>query len=570
MKIFTKILYGIMAFLGVMLLLIIASAINPKISQAIGSVFPSEVHVSLPSLPKVEIKLPHFGKKTDAANADTTENTLQDDSAVEETSSSDMPAETDQGEGSSGSTSSSGDLNGTEILPVVGEQSTDIDDAQAESTEDASSPDSFTLTPAELELLKMSGVNKNLVPTYLRPSEDYVEAPDGVEVGGFVNISGTFETVDPFQADELRGTVGEGYTGQGLTFDATYYPYYHMLDDVGKALYKQIYSNALELYSPFSPAVKCSPYQLNNAFEAVYCDHPELFWVDAGFYGWATYGGEVLQAELAFLPTATDLTIARNRFNSEITKIINGAKGSDYNKEKYVHDALADCVIYDLYSDMNQSAYSAAVSGRTVCAGYARAMQYVLQQLSIPCYFCHGYAGEPHAWNIVCLDGEYYNVDVTWDDHGDEIIYDYFNKTDADFRSNHVRRDLSVYLPACQGTEYRGLEDKSYYPASILSDGTHNIADYGLTDSDMLPSLSSYNDDCRQQIIDHGTGSYTFWNAVTDKAVLDEIDTQFDSDENLPFMSNLPFNWSDYRIHVEYYALSNGGYAIQNIVKINQ
>ena len=65
-----------------------------------------------------------------------------------------------------------------------------------------------------------------------------------------------------------------------------------------------------------------------------------------------------------------------------------------------------------------------------------------------------------------------------------------------------------------------------------------------------------------------GKGSYTFWNAVTDGSVLNEIDAEYDRKENLPFLSGLTFDWTSYRIHVEYYALSNGGYAIQNIVRI--
>lgn len=109
---------------------------------------------------------------------------------------------------------------------------------------------------------------------------------------------------------------------------------------------------------------------------------------------------------------------------------------------------------YDLTADMNQSAYSALVNGKSVCAGYARAYQYLLQQLGIPCYYCTGYSGGDHAWNIVKLEDGYYNVDVTWDDAA-AIRYDYFNKTDADFASTHVRQNLSVYLPACNGTAYR-------------------------------------------------------------------------------------------------------------------
>ena len=100
---------------------------------------------------------------------------------------------------------------------------------------------------------------------------------------------------------------------------------------------------------------------------------------------------------------------------------------------------------------MNQSAYSAVVNHETVCAGYARAFQFLLQQYGIPCYLCVGYAGEPHAWNIVCLDGKYYNVDVTWDDTEEEsgVSYDWYNRSDADYATTHLRQGLSVNLPPC-------------------------------------------------------------------------------------------------------------------------
>ena len=36
--------------------------------------------------------------------------------------------------------------------------------------------------------------------------------------------------------------------------------------------------------------------------------------------------------------------------------------------------------------------------------------------------------------------------------------YDYFNKTDADYADSHIRQELSVYLPPCDGQAYRNLE----------------------------------------------------------------------------------------------------------------
>ena len=71
------------------------------------------------------------------------------------------------------------------------------------------------------------------------------------------------------------------------------------------------------------------------------------------------------------------------------------------------------------------------------------------------------------------LDDGYYNVDVTWDD-ADTIRYDYFNKTDADFASTHVRQNLSVYLPACNGSAYRqeSAADDGQQPSGVNVDET--------------------------------------------------------------------------------------------------
>ena len=82
-----------------------------------------------------------------------------------------------------------------------------------------------------------------------------------------------------------------------------------------------------------------------------------------------------------------------------------------------MHDYLTNTIQYVSGSLYNQSAYSAIVNGKTVCAGYAHAFQYCMQKLGIPAAYIVGYAkGEAHAWNILCLDGEYYGMDVTWDD----------------------------------------------------------------------------------------------------------------------------------------------------------
>jgi transglutaminase/protease-like cytokinesis protein 3 len=146
-----------------------------------------------------------------------------------------------------------------------------------------------------------------------------------------------------------------------------------------------------------------------------------------------------------------ELPQARERFLEEAGKIIEAASllESDYEKEKYVHNALLELIEYDEEAEMNQNAYGAIVDGRCVCAGYSRAFQYILNELQIPVYYVTGISQETdHAWNIVRIGGKYYNVDLTWDDQTPDR-YLCFNRSDPVFAQDHERSDLARKLPAC-------------------------------------------------------------------------------------------------------------------------
>ena len=111
------------------------------------------------------------------------------------------------------------------------------------------------------------------------------------------------------------------------------------------------------------------------------------------------------------------------------------------------------------YNSLDQSAYSSVVLDNTVCAGYARCFQYLMQLVEVPTYNCHGWGGsERHAWNIIKLDDGFHNVDCTWDDS--LAGYDYFNLSDAENKS-HRRMEFSVYLPPCVSSDYKPASGKN-------------------------------------------------------------------------------------------------------------
>lgn len=108
-----------------------------------------------------------------------------------------------------------------------------------------------------------------------------------------------------------------------------------------------------------------------------------------------------------------------------------------------LHDRLTEMIAYDYdsaatanftgKSRFNEAwtVYGAFVEKRAVGEGYALAMKYLCDRLSIPCRVIRGrFNGEEHAWNIVELGENWYHLDAAADDISG--TYDYFLKNDAD------------------------------------------------------------------------------------------------------------------------------------------
>lgn len=380
----------------------------------------------------------------------------------------------------------------------------------------------LSLDPADEETniphAEGAGIEPGIVSEYTPPDETAVIVPENLAgKTGYQQIQEENRQIEEEEARQLQDQLGIGDAGDGLTFDSRFYPYYEMLDEKGQHLYRQIYANANQLYQVFAPVEQVTAGQLRNVFAAVYNDHPELFWLDTAYSCKSRGNGQCVEIDLKFNRLAQNLDNAKQLFNDNANQILAQAQTLPdfYGREKAVHDALIDKITYDMGAEMNQSAYSAMVNNRTVCAGYARAFQYLLQQLGIPCYYCTGYAGESHAWNIVELPDGYYNVDTTWDDT-EEGSYEYFNKTDADYAGTHVRKELSVYLPPCNGQSFRNLE-----PEPALEDGRRSLEEAGFTEEQIISDLPSYHTDCYDQVVSNGTGSYTFYNVIEGEALLE-------------------------------------------------
>jgi transglutaminase/protease-like cytokinesis protein 3 len=114
---------------------------------------------------------------------------------------------------------------------------------------------------------------------------------------------------------------------------------------------------------------------------------------------------------------------------------------SDYEKVKAIHDYIINRVSYDT-TLIGNSAYDALINKSAVCEGYAMAAYRMFTEAGLEARIISGFGnGVPHAWNIVKVEGKWYNIDLTWDDpvtsNGTSVItYDYFLKNAKDF-SDH-------------------------------------------------------------------------------------------------------------------------------------
>lgn len=140
---------------------------------------------------------------------------------------------------------------------------------------------------------------------------------------------------------------------------------------------------------------------------------------------------------------------------------------SDLEKELALHDYLVVHTNYDYENFISDSVpeeahqpYGVLINKVAVCDGFARTMQILLNMVGIESEFVRGVSyGETgwfgHAWNVVKIDGEYYHLDVTFNNidkdgekiEKDSISHKYFNISDRQISFDH-RWENSVY-PAC-------------------------------------------------------------------------------------------------------------------------
>lgn len=231
--------------------------------------------------------------------------------------------------------------------------------------------------------------------------------------------------------------------------------YYNRLSEDEKAVYDQIYEALCSCAESTGALVRDIHYdRCGELLNIVIDDNPDIFWT-ANPPGAISYGSDGLAKNVIFKYCMTPSEVKRRKKQIEkaVKPFLKGIKPSmsDYEVALRAHENIVELIDYDSLGieeqerdpnrnskpDNLRSVYGVFVEGKAVCAGYARAYQYLLNRLGIECSYVIGpcHSGEWHAWNLVKLEGDYYYVDVTFDDRTNtdsrksgnaEVSYDYF------------------------------------------------------------------------------------------------------------------------------------------------
>ena len=224
-----------------------------------------------------------------------------------------------------------------------------------------------------------------------------------------------------------------GSPGPGYNFS------YNNLNTKLQKVYRYLYSkksdmidcNQIELVGLKNTVGSLTKSEINKVFMALIEDKPEFHYIctrkigsNIRIYNWSitsnyikfTFKDKKMREELASI-------------NSTANTVIKNAKRqtSTYQKIKYVHDWLCNNLTYKV----NGAGIEGFILKKGQCFTYSQMFQYIMNQLDIDCIHIEGLARNSrlygsHTWNQVYVNGQWYLIDVCWDDPETGFHYKYF------------------------------------------------------------------------------------------------------------------------------------------------
>lgn len=225
-----------------------------------------------------------------------------------------------------------------------------------------------------------------------------------------------------------------------------------------------------------------SSYYFDTLFE-----NPDIFYAPNSVGISYSYNskGNIISCTLIinYAYNTTTLNKMINTFTSKVNEIksqyLDGIT-DPLQLEYEIYDYILNNTEYDLENFNNNTvpaishtAYGSLINGVAVCDGYAKAAKLLFDIVGIESGIIISDSMN-HAWNYAKINGNYYHLDLTWEDtesETDRRNYKYFNLSDTEMSKDH---ECTSTYPTCTSSAFSflrsinsnklfRLKDKIYY-----------------------------------------------------------------------------------------------------------
>ena len=187
-----------------------------------------------------------------------------------------------------------------------------------------------------------------------------------------------------------------------------------------------------------------SKYQIRTVLQnAINVDDYIHYNIDTYAYEGTGYKGNYnLKFSFQYHETLAETAAVNAKIKSVLAEL--GVQNmNEYQKEKAIHDWIVSHVAYDTTYTRNTAYDAITPPYTTVCQGYSLLAHKMFKSAGLSSRIIVGYSkGQSHSWNLVKVDGRWYQIDLTWNDpvpdENGRVVYDYFNLTDTEMKSNHL------------------------------------------------------------------------------------------------------------------------------------
>ena len=269
--------------------------------------------------------------------------------------------------------------------------------------------------------------------------------------------------------------------------------------------------------------------KLTNDYYTIIHNNPDLFYVSTGFaYLRNSLTNNIMFIQPQYTMKQDEIPAAKKIFEEGIEKAVRLVDDTmtDVQKALVIHDYICDKASYPKLNYNNgqvtnddplyHSAYGFFKNNIVVCEGYTNAYTAILQRLGIESKYVSSNAMS-HSWNIIKIDGKWYNVDLTFDDPVlDQNNYSstygifthtYFLKSDKYFTSiaenKHTGYAHSEGI-SCNDTSfdnyfwndsigYIGVHEGNYYYLDYNNKASQSLIDINVVKRDIKGNAETVN-----------------------------------------------------------------------------